>query len=156
MTPGPVPETPPGSCEVCSGPLRSDNRTGLCRRTAACNTERRRRELLRAATPRCLCSDPAHPGGRCTRPSCGCLEDRPDAWPRDLFAGPELYPVTLHACPWCDSPYGTVHGECCPYDPAAAARSAATGGGESWLDDLARASLSAAEAKFGPMGDETA
>jgi len=79
MMPGPVPETPPGSCEVCHGPLRSDNRTGLCRRTAACNTERRRRELLRAAAgTRCLCSDPAHPGIRCPRPSCGCTEDRPD------------------------------------------------------------------------------
>jgi hypothetical protein len=82
MMPGPVPETPPGSCEVCGGGLRSDNRTGLCRRTTACNTERRRRELLRAkAGARCRCSHPDldHVGGECIRALCGCLEYRPKA-----------------------------------------------------------------------------
>jgi hypothetical protein len=72
--PGPVPETPPGCCGVCGGPLRRDNRTGLCRRTAACNTERRRRGALRAAAPRCLCShsrDRHENDGKCVT-ACGC------------------------------------------------------------------------------------
>lgn len=41
--------------------------------------------------------------------------------PRDEPANPfgalERYPVSLGACPYCDSPYGTVHGPDCPYDP---------------------------------------
>ena len=84
MMPGPVPETPPGSCEVCGGPLRSDNRTGLCRRTAACNTERRRRDLTRAvAGTRCLCLHPVHPSVRCPVRACGCDVSRPIAATRE-------------------------------------------------------------------------
>jgi hypothetical protein len=69
------------SCEVCDGPLRSDNQSGLCNRTIACETERRRRDRQRASGPFCRCSHPEaeHPGGECIRAACGCLEWRPAA-----------------------------------------------------------------------------
>lgn len=70
-------------CEICGTTLRSDNRSGLCQRTPACKTERRRRETERAggAGPRCKCSHPGpdHRGGPCARPLCGCGEWRLDA-----------------------------------------------------------------------------
>jgi len=72
------------SCEVCGTTLRSDNRSGLCQRTPACRTERRRRDAERARTgPRCLCSHPrsVHAAGdylEPCKPSCGCGEFRLD------------------------------------------------------------------------------
>lgn len=72
------------SCEICGTTLRSDNRSGLCQRTPACKTERKRRETERAGGtgPRCLCSHPAdhHWGsGECMHRACGCGEWRLDA-----------------------------------------------------------------------------
>jgi hypothetical protein len=77
------------SCEVCGTTLRSDNRSGLCRRTPACRTERRRREAERAGTGlRCLCSCPRtdhklgegkEPCDPAVHPACGCTEFRLDA-----------------------------------------------------------------------------
>jgi len=73
------------SCEVCGTTLRSDNRSGLCQRTPACRTERRRRDAERAGTGlRCLCSCPRvdHKLGEgkepCTHRACGCDEYRLD------------------------------------------------------------------------------
>lgn len=37
-----MPDTP-RHCEVCGGPLRSDNRSGVCGRTPSCAKERDRR-----------------------------------------------------------------------------------------------------------------
>lgn len=69
-------------CEVCHTTLRSDNRSGLCQRTPACRTERKRREAERSGGtgPRCLCShvERDHPGGECIRALCGCGEWRLD------------------------------------------------------------------------------
>lgn len=71
------------SCEVCGTTLRSDNRTGICCRTTACRTERKRRETERAGGPgtRCKCShgERDHPGGECIRALCGCGEWRLDS-----------------------------------------------------------------------------
>jgi hypothetical protein len=41
----------------------------------------------------------------------------PEVATRNPFADLELYGPELAACPHCDSPYGTVHGPRCPYDP---------------------------------------
>jgi len=56
----------------------------------------------------------------CSRPGCGCVLFRPR--PATSFTQMELYPLELAACPHCDSPYGTVHGPGCPYDPEIATR----------------------------------
>lgn len=47
----------------------------------------------------------------------GPLMPLPPEATRNPFADLELYGPELAACPHCDSPYGTVHGPRCPYDP---------------------------------------
>lgn len=85
----------------------------------------------------CLCSHVRHdiPGSiwePCRVRACGCVAYRPRPQARDGFSRLELYPDWIAACPLCDSPYGTVHGPDCPFDPVRGEIAARAEAGMRW------------------------